>query len=32
LAIIRNRLKRIQYLPDLLDGFLPFAGLEPDST
>ncbi|MET7831256.1 IS630 family transposase [Micromonospora sediminicola] len=27
LAIIRNRLKRIQYRPDLLDGFLTHTGL-----
>ncbi|WP_245730338.1 transposase [Micromonospora pallida] len=27
LAIIKNRLKRIQYRPDLLDGFLAHTGL-----
>ncbi|MET7472020.1 transposase [Micromonospora sp. NPDC005599] len=34
LAIIRNRLKSIQYRPDLLDGFLAHTGLtfEPDTT
>ncbi|MEV0325366.1 transposase [Micromonospora echinospora] len=34
LAIIKNRLKRIQYRPDLLDGFLAHTGLalETDST
>lgn len=34
LAIIKNRLKRIQYRSDLLDGFLTHTGLtlEPDST
>ncbi|MGC5033970.1 hypothetical protein, partial [Micromonospora sp. DT229] len=34
LAIIKNRLKRIQYRPDLLDGFLAHTGLalEPGST
>ncbi|WP_249030855.1 IS630 family transposase [Micromonospora echinospora] len=33
-AIIKNRLKRIQYRPDLLDSFLAHTGLtlEPDST
>ena len=33
-AIIKNRLKSIQYRPDLIDGFLAHAGLtlEPDST
>lgn len=34
LAIVKNRLKRIQYRPDLLDSFLAHTGLalEPDST
>ena len=34
LAIIKNRLKSIQYRPDLLDGFLAHTGLtlEPDTT
>ncbi|MCW3819511.1 transposase [Micromonospora sp. DR5-3] len=34
LAIIRNRLKRIQYRPDLLDSFLTHTGLtlKPNST
>ena len=34
LAIIRNRLKSIQYRTDLLDGFLAHTGLtlEPDTT
>lgn len=34
LAIIKNRLKSIQYRTDLLDGFLAHTGLalEPDST
>ncbi|WP_256371004.1 transposase [Micromonospora sp. KC207] len=34
LAIIKNRLKRIQYRPDLLHSFLTHTGLtlEPDST
>ncbi len=34
LAIVKNRLKRIQYRADLLDGFLAHTGLtlEPDST
>ena len=33
-AIIKHRLKRIQYRPDLIDGFLAHTGLtlEPDST
>jgi transposase len=33
-AIIKHRLKSIQYRPDLLDGFLAHAGLtlEPDTT
>ncbi|MBF9132062.1 transposase [Plantactinospora sp. S1510] len=33
-AVIKNRLKRIQYRTDLLDGFLAHTGLtlEPDST
>jgi putative transposase len=29
-AIVRNRLKRIQYRPDLLLGFLAQTGLTPD--
>jgi hypothetical protein len=31
-AIVKNRLRRIQYRPDLLDGFLAHTGLtlEPD--
>ncbi|MFC6020782.1 transposase [Plantactinospora solaniradicis] len=34
LAIVRNRLRRIQYRPDLVDGFLAHTGLtlEPDAT
>ncbi|KXK62162.1 DDE endonuclease [Micromonospora rosaria] len=32
LAIIKNRLKRVQYRPDLLDGFLAHTGLTLDST
>ena len=34
LAIVKNRLKQIQYRIDLLDGFLAHTGLslEPDST
>jgi hypothetical protein len=33
LAIVKNRLKRIQYRTDLLDGFLANTGLtlDPDS-
>jgi putative transposase len=33
-AIIKNRLKRVQYQPDLIDGFLAHTGLtlDPDST
>lgn len=33
-AIIKNRLKSIQYRTDLLDGFLAHTGLtlEPDTT
>ena len=33
-AIVKNRLKRIQYRPDLLDSFLAHTGLtlEPDTT
>jgi transposase len=33
-TIIKNRLKRIQYQPDLIDGFLTHTGLtlEPEST
>lgn len=33
-AVVKNRLKRIQYRADLLDGFLTHTGLtlEPDST
>ena len=33
-AIVKNRLKRIQYRADLLDGFLAHTGLtlEPGST
>jgi transposase len=31
-AIVKNRLKRIQYRTDLLDGFLAHAGLDLDST
>jgi putative transposase len=33
-AIIKNRLKAIQYRADLLDGFLSHTGLtlEPDTT
>ncbi|GAB3809386.1 IS630 family transposase [Micromonospora zhanjiangensis] len=32
LTIIRNRLKRIQYRPDLLDGFLTHTGLTLDDS
>jgi hypothetical protein len=34
LTITRHRLKRIQYRPDLMDGFLAHTGLslKPDST
>ena len=34
LAVVSNRLKHIQYRPDLLDGFLTHTGLtiEPDPT
>ena len=28
-AIVRNRLRRIQYRPALIDGFLAQAGLDP---
>jgi transposase-like protein len=33
-AIVKNRLKRIQYQPELIDAFLTHTGLtlEPDST
>jgi putative transposase len=31
-AIVKNRLKRIQYRPELLDGFLAHTGLAFDST
>jgi transposase len=33
-AVVKNRLKRIQYRPELLDGFLAHTGLtlKPDST
>ncbi|GAA3449718.1 hypothetical protein GCM10018962_15510 [Dactylosporangium matsuzakiense] len=31
-AIIKNRLKRIQYRTDLLDSFLTHAGRDLDST
>ncbi|WP_344620243.1 transposase [Dactylosporangium salmoneum] len=31
-AIIKNRLKRMQYRTDLLDGFLTHTGLDLDST
>ena len=29
-AIMKNRLKRIQYRPGLIDGFLAQAGLSPE--
>jgi transposase len=34
LAVVKQRLKRIQYHPELIDGFLAHTGLtlEPDST
>ncbi|MFI0793290.1 hypothetical protein ACH4OY_11395 [Micromonospora rubida] len=31
LAIVKNRLKRIQYHPDLLNGFLTYTGLNLSS-
>nr|WP_234355905.1 transposase [Kitasatospora aureofaciens] len=30
-AVIRHRLKRLQYRPDILDGFTVGTGLTPDS-
>ncbi|MFE3654374.1 transposase [Streptomyces sp. NPDC059152] len=29
-ALVRNRLKRLQYQPDTLDGFIAGTGLAPD--
>ncbi|WP_432990967.1 transposase [Dactylosporangium sp. CA-233914] len=31
-AIVKNRLKRVQYRTDLLDGFLAHTGLDLDSS
>ncbi|MFE0459334.1 hypothetical protein ACFW1A_08720 [Kitasatospora sp. NPDC058965] len=30
-ALVRNRLKRLQYRPDILDGFIAGTGLTLDS-
>jgi hypothetical protein len=29
-ALVRNRLERLQYRPDILDGFIAGTGLAPD--
>jgi hypothetical protein len=30
-VLVRNRLKRLQYRPDTLNGFIAVTGLDPDT-